>query len=135
MPRLLLWHGSATRIGEVEMHHSRDGGFHAGTLDQATMRARGVLHQVEVDITRVRRSRDTVGNWKNRVRDARSRGFDAIVYLNRYEGIPRERFDALMQDGSFDRLDTMGDSIRSGSRKARRKSSRTYRDLRNRLTS
>ena len=33
------------------------------------------------------------------------------------------------------RLDSMGDSIRSSGRKASRKSSRTYRDLRNRLTS
>lgn len=40
----------------------------------------------------------------------------------------------LKRDAGY-RLDTMGDSIRSGSRKAGRKSSRTYRDLRNRLTS
>lgn len=33
------------------------------------------------------------------------------------------------------RLDSMGDSIRSSGRKASRKSSRTYRDLRNRFTS
>jgi len=109
MPRVRLWHGSATRIDAIEMHHSADGGFHVGTRDQATTRARGVLHEIEAEITRVRRSRDTGGNWKSKVRDARSRGFDAIVYLNRYEGIPRERFDELMKDGSHDRLDAMGD--------------------------
>ena len=109
MSRERLWHGGAARIESGEMHHSPDGGFHVGTRDQALMRARGVLHEVEVDITRLRRSRDTGGNWASKVRDARSRGFDAIVYLNRYEGIPAERFDALRQDGSFDRLDDMGD--------------------------
>ncbi|MBW3243547.1 hypothetical protein KUV57_12815 [Epibacterium sp. DP7N7-1] len=109
MPRLQLWHGSDTRIGDIEMHHSADGGFHVGTRNQAITRARGVLHEIEADITRIRRSRDTGGNWKRKVRDARSRGFDAIVYLNRYEGIPQERFDALMQDGILDRLDAMGD--------------------------
>lgn len=36
---------------------------------------------------RVRRCKDTGRDWKARADDARARGFDAIVYLNRYEGL------------------------------------------------
>lgn len=41
-------------------------------------------------MTRVRRSRDPGGDWSGRVRAARSAGAEAIVYLNRYEGITSE---------------------------------------------
>lgn len=51
------------------------------------MRNRAFLHEVEVEVTRVRRSRDPGGDWSGRVRAARSAGLDAIVYLNRYEGV------------------------------------------------
>lgn len=65
---------------------------------------------------RMRLSRDRGDGWAARARDARSHGFDAILYLNRWEGLgPLDGFDdwaqadalsdrrfaALMPDASY----------------------------------
>lgn len=107
---ITLWHGGPQPIEAVDLTLSLDGGFHAGTRSQAEMRNRKFIHEIEVELGRVRRSRDTGGHWRNRARDAKARGFDAIVYLNRYEGIPSERFAALALAKGSEWLDGLSDA-------------------------
>lgn len=106
---LVLYHGTSTSIMRLDPSRTVDGGLHFGTRAQARMRVggRGCLLQARliIDPLRVRRSRDTGGNWKARIHQARAAGCQAIVYLNRYEGIPTERvLDAQSQGVDLDRL-------------------------------
>lgn len=61
--------------------------------------------RLDVDPLRIRRSRDRGGDWKRRVAEAKGKGYEAIVYLNRYEGVPLERIEEASRDGvDLDRL-------------------------------
>ena len=86
-----LWHGSDRP--HQKLLHGGDGGIHVGTQAQAVMRNPAFLHRVSalIDPCRLTRSRDTGGHWASKVRRARLRGADAIVYLNRWEGVPMNR--------------------------------------------
>ncbi|MCW3783597.1 hypothetical protein [Defluviimonas salinarum] len=110
MPRLTLWHGSREAIARIDPGRTVDGGFHAGTEAQARMRNARVLHEIEVDVRNVRRSRDRGGDWKGRIAAARAAGFDAIVYLNRYEGMSSEVIERLAAAGDLARLDDLTDA-------------------------
>lgn len=107
---LQLWHGSKDRIDRFDPSRSRDGGIHFGTETQARMRNSAVLHEVEVEIGRVRRCRDRGGDWKVRIQAARRAGYSAIVYLNRYEGLSAETIDELHREGRLSGLDEMSDA-------------------------
>lgn len=90
---LRLYHGTRTKITEFDNAKTVDGGFHFGTIDQAKMRTHGAekrVIEVEIDTRRPRRMFDAGGNWKQKIEDVKRAGFDAIVYLNRYEGVPFE---------------------------------------------
>ncbi|MCE6959576.1 hypothetical protein LAZ40_10965 [Cereibacter sphaeroides] len=110
MTRIVLWHGSLQRIERLDPASTHDGGVHLGTLEQARMRNSAFLHEVEVTLGRCRRSRDRGGDWKGRIMAARAAGFDAIVYLNRYEGLATEVIERLQAQGLLGRLDGLSDA-------------------------
>lgn len=107
--KLRLWHGSSQRIEAFDPSKTIDGGFHLGSEDQARMRNPAWLHEVEVEVERIRRSRDEGGNWRARVERARADGFQAIVYLNRYEGMTSDIIERLQAAGQLSRLDDLTD--------------------------
>lgn len=106
--RLTLWHGSDRPISRFT-GRGPDRALHLGTRAQAEMRNAAFLHEVEIEVTRVRRSRDPGGDWSGRVRAARTAGADAIVYLNRYEGVTSEVITRLAGAGRLSDLDRMSD--------------------------
>lgn len=106
--RLTLWHGSDHPIDRFD-GSGPDRALHLGTRAQAQMRNPAFLHQVEVEVNRVRRSRDPGGDWSGRVRAARAAGADAIVYLNRYEGVTSEIIQRLAGLGRLSDLDRITD--------------------------
>jgi len=89
MKHLILSHGTTRDFEDFDPRATMDGGIHAGSLAQAQTRAgkKGRIVKIEVSLEKIRRSRDRGGGWRNRVAAARRGGFDAIVYLNRYEGL------------------------------------------------
>lgn len=83
-----LWHGS--KLPRQRLVAGYDHGIHLGTREQALMRNSAFLHRVSFSGDRVRRSKDLGMGWGPKIRDARRFGFDAISYLNRYEGLSNE---------------------------------------------
>lgn len=49
-------------------------------------------------------------NWKARIAAAKKAGADAIVYLNRYEGMTTDIIERLQHAGDLHRLDGLSDS-------------------------
>lgn len=87
---IIAYHATSKEFEVLDPAETVDGGLHFGSEDQARMRGgpRARLLKAEIDVSRPRRSRDQGGRWADKIRSAKSKGFDAIVYLNRYEGIP-----------------------------------------------
>ena len=85
------WHGSAGPLIEIRPF------LHVGTVAQARMRAGPACHLTRIAVQgriNIIRMRDT-GSWRKAdLRRALSRKADVVVYLNRFEGIPLEEFDA-----------------------------------------
>lgn len=110
MPRVVLHHATRAQFDTFDFSKTVDGGVHGGTEAQARMRGgkSARLIAFEVDINHPRRCRDEGGNWAKRIKQARAAGHDAIVYLNRYEGIPAARVDQAIADGVD--LDALSDS-------------------------
>jgi hypothetical protein len=106
---IILWHGSNRPMGRFEPTRGPDGALHLGTRTQAGMRNSAFLHEVEVEIQRVLRCRDRGGDWAGRVRHARAEGLDAIVYLNRYEGVSSATIERLALHGRLAGLDSLPD--------------------------
>lgn len=99
------WHGGKAPLdlATIDWAHPLHGGLHIGTQAQARMRGR-VLTALRIDgPLRLRTSRDEGGNWARRAKAARSAGYDAIQYLNRYEGID-------LPTGNLDELDRLTDA-------------------------
>lgn len=101
------WHGSKLRIDAFEVM-PRTGGIHFGTREQAAMRNGAFLHEVALDIGRSVRSKDC-HDWAAKIKSAKGRGAGSILYLNRYEGLSRERIEDLSARKLLDRLDGMSD--------------------------
>lgn len=97
------WHGSDQLL--ASLRPGRDGGIHLGSRAQAQMRSAAFLHRVEFRPRpgAISTSRDTGGNWKSKISAARSRGLDAIRYLNRYEGLGPAAVERIIRD-DLDRL-------------------------------
>jgi hypothetical protein len=110
MRNMILWHGSDHPISRFTNLRGPDRALHLGTRAQAEMRNPAYLHEVEVEFGRVRRSRDPGGDWSGRVRAARAAGHDAIVYLNRYEGLDAEVIGRLATRGRLSGLDRLPDA-------------------------
>ena len=98
----IWWHGSRAPLTDIDWRHRTNGGLHLGTQAQALVRGAQLKGFFVAPHARLRRSKDTGKNWGARAADARARGFDALIYLNRYEGIA-----AFHSSGN---LDTMPDS-------------------------
>ena len=105
------WHAGKTHLDRKDVAPF----LHAGTFEQARMRSKGPLTRLTLRPRRIRRVVDRGENrWsEKRLSDALSRGFDMIVYLNRFEGIPMWEFEAareiLTMRGRSDCLDRISD--------------------------
>lgn len=96
---VVLYHGTQDSVEILDCRETVDGGLHFGTREQAQMRNSGRIFHANIEFTRARRSRDRGGDWKKRIQQAKAAGYDAIVYLNRYEGIDLEQFQQLKEQG------------------------------------
>lgn len=89
-------------------------GLHFGSAAQAS--ARGVgggarTMPVYLKAERLKRMKDQAWGWKAALKAARRSGFDGVVYLNRFEGISRERFQEAFDKGiTQDQMNEMPDS-------------------------
>lgn len=109
---MVVYHGTKAAISAFDPSKTVDGGIHFGSSEQAQMRASGAgknLVPVYLRMTNPRRSRDTGGQWRQKIASAKAAGHDGIVYLNRYEGIPSERITQLASDGVLQTLDALSD--------------------------
>lgn len=109
---LLLAHRTNDLFDALDPSKTTDGGLHFGTLEQATMRAgnNSRLILAYLQASRLRRCKDTGGNWKALIASAKRAGMDGIVYLNRYEGVTTEIIERLQATGELQRLDSMTDA-------------------------
>lgn len=82
-----LFHGSMRPIHRIEPF------IHLGTIEQARMRG-SHIYRFAVSTCRFKRlvDRGRHGWDMKELRRAEFQGYDGIVYLNRYEGIPLEEF-------------------------------------------
>lgn len=87
---IIVYHGTREAFNDFSRSLTVDGGFHFGSLTQAQVRNRAVAIPVYLKITHPRRSKDTGGNWRQKIISAKKAGHDGIIYLNRYEGITLE---------------------------------------------
>lgn len=110
----VLYHATNERFDSLpDPRLTSDGGLHFGSIEQAVMRTRNAGRRIfaaELLIAQPRRSKDTGGNWANIIKAAKAAGKDAIVYLNRYEGLTTEIIERLSKAGLLDRLDDMTDA-------------------------
>lgn len=73
--------------------------IHLGTAAQANMRAAGhganvIPMEVRVPHHKLKRMRDT-GSWdEKKLKALQRKGYQGVIYLNRFEGIPYEEFEA-----------------------------------------
>lgn len=105
---LVVYHGTRA---EFDAFAESDEGIHFGTGSQAKMRNGKRVVDAYLKIENPKRVKDTSGNWKKAVKAAKAAGYDGLVYLNRYEGIPFERFEELRARGiSDERMDRMSDA-------------------------
>lgn len=109
---LLLAHLTKEQFDFLDPAKTVDGGLHFGTLGQASMRAgnNSRLILAYLQASRLRRCKDTGGNWKALIASAKRAGMDGIVYLNRYEGVTTEIIERLQASGDLQRLDSMTDA-------------------------
>lgn len=117
---LVVYHGTNSDI-QAFKDSEVVAGFHFGSVQQADMRVAGVgknILPLYLSIQNPGRSTDSGGKWVGKIKAAKRAGHDGIVYLNRYEGIPREAFERAIQEiaakrgGNPDyvRLDSLSDS-------------------------
>jgi ADP-ribosyltransferase-like protein len=104
---LVVYHGTQGRFIGFDPKRMKTEGVHFGTRHQAEMRAgpRGEVVAALLHIPRLRRARDTGGQWRKVIAAAKKAGYDGIVYLNRYEGIDRSTvLRAIDQKVDLDKL-------------------------------
>lgn len=105
---IVLWHSGAAHLAPSDIGPL----LHAGTLEQARMRAGRRLTRIEIrDVAAVRLKDRGENGWSQKaLKDAMRRGERLATYLNRYEGIPLEEFaaaeaaPAARRVGGIDRL-------------------------------
>ena len=109
---LLLEHRTNGEFDTLDPSKTVDGGLHFGTSAQASMRAGKGSRVIRAYLKakNIRRSKDRGGNWKSIIASAKRAGMDAIVYLNRYEGLTTEVIERLSASGDLSRLDDMTDA-------------------------
>ena len=83
---------------------------HFGTEAQARMRHPKRILTVTVKARKLKRLRDT-GDWTvAELRRYERQGFDGVVYLNRYEGIPLEQLETAYVKVPADKLNQLSDT-------------------------
>lgn len=93
---LVVYHSTQKDFVVFDENKQSGYGLHFGTPEQATMRTAGEGKNLMPSYLRIdnpRRSKDTGMSWKSQIRAAKSAGHDGVIYLNRFEGIPREAFE------------------------------------------
>lgn len=105
---LLVCHGTRESFDEFAPNKE---GIHFGSVSQANMRSGKKMIKAYLSIQKMKRVKDTNGSWVKAIKSAKSSGYDGIIYLNRYEGIPYERFESLRKQGITDeKMDSMSDT-------------------------
>ena len=90
----IFYHGTTALVDKegnlagFDPKMTKDGGVHFGDFDQAYMRNQDSIVPVTLDFERTKRCKDHGSGWKDEIKKARKQGYDSIVYLNRYEGVP-----------------------------------------------
>lgn len=104
----IWWHAGAFTTITTDPA-SRHGGFHLGTFTQASQRQRpgDRLHAFRVTLTRDQRhlwrwSSDCGEGWDRVCTPAHRKGYKAIVYLNRFEGLDAQMHAAGHHAHDFD---------------------------------
>lgn len=104
---MIVYHGTRETFDEFAPNKE---GIHFGSGGQAKMRSGKRMIEAYLSIQKIKRVKDTTGSWVKAVKAAKSSGYDGIVYLNRYEGVPYERFEKLRKEGiSDEKMDKMSD--------------------------
>ncbi|MCK5601037.1 hypothetical protein KAR91_04155, partial [Candidatus Pacearchaeota archaeon] len=109
---LVIYHGSKIDITEFTETKTKDGGFHFGTKSQAEMRNIKKVMPVYLKIKKIKRIKDGGDGWIKKIRIAKSSGYDGIIYLNRFEGIPVSEYHTAEERGvntSVKGLDRLSD--------------------------
>ncbi len=101
---LRLYHGTSSDFEEFAPFS------HFGTAAQASMRAGTQVIPVFARLRKIKRLRDNNnGQWNAAtLRSLERKGYDGIIYLNRYEGIPKKEFEDAYEKGID--LDKVSDS-------------------------
>ena len=90
----IFYHGTdalvdkAGNLSSFNPKMTKDGGVHFGDFAQAHMRNAHQIIPVTLDFQRTKRCKDTGMGWKEEIKKAKKQGYDSIVYLNRFEGLP-----------------------------------------------
>lgn len=103
----IWYHGSRKLITSFE--DPGRAGIHFGTRQQAAQRNSAYLHEVSIQDCRTGRTKDRQ-DWREVTQRAARRGVSVLRYLNRYEGIPAERIEALAASGDLSKLDHLTDA-------------------------
>jgi len=101
MYREIGYHGTTHDFDAFDLDMSEDGGLHIGTREQALKRNGDILLKIEFSIERPCRAKDDGGSWRAKIKAAKARKCDGIVYLNRHEGIPYDRLHSLTDSGMY----------------------------------
>jgi len=104
------WHGSKDPILTYDAPDKPDV-LHLGSIEQAAMRCgHGYFHLMEVQPDKMRRIKDKGSDKRATITRARRSGMDALVYLNRYEGITTESLEAALERYTNDQIDSFTDA-------------------------
>jgi len=110
MKKIHLWHGSIDPVLDFGGPDKPDT-LHLGSLDQASMRyPNGFFHLMAVDLDKVGRVKDRGSDKRSSITRARRAGKDAIVYLNRYEGISDSSLAEALAEFTNEQIDAMSDA-------------------------
>jgi hypothetical protein len=96
-----VYHGTPAKLKDAsELYLGNDMGIHFGTKKQAILAAHAALRNREdeyykvlpayLSIDKLKRLTDqgTTRDWREALNTVQSQGYDGVVYLNRYEGVP-----------------------------------------------
>ena len=87
----IWWHGSRKPLDTIDFSKNR--GFHLGPKSIAEQFGPN-LYAFTLSSLKIKTTKDTGDEWKQRIINAKKQGFNAIRYLNRFEGINPRQFDA-----------------------------------------
>ena len=107
---ITVYHSTNIGVHFEEIQLGKDGGIHFGSYAQAKARNMGNIYEAQIDPKKVRRCKDPGHGWEKKIKDAKNRGFDAIIYLNRYEGLDRDTIIQRVQEGwTMDKCEPLSD--------------------------